>query len=114
MSEEDEEGGMKTGRQEKIEEQEPVKAEFDSGIKKQSTRRRIQTKTKNADEVETPSSVPYSAYNANVKIDIFAEGSVDPQDRVEDDSMLSGTSLTPILSTKLDQKSSIGTPLPSK
>jgi hypothetical protein len=41
VSEEEDEGDVKTGRQAKIEDNEPEKAEFSSGIRKQSTRRRI-------------------------------------------------------------------------
>ena len=60
--------------------------------------------------------MPYSAYNQNVHIDIFGAGAdeMNPQDRVADDSIRSGTSLTPFVSSQLDHKTSAETPTPSK
>ena len=40
VSEEEDEGNVKTGRQAKIEDNELAKSEYSSGIRKQSTRRR--------------------------------------------------------------------------
>ena len=57
--------------------------------------------------------MPYSAYNENVNVDIFEAGPVDPQDREVDDSIRSGTSITPFVPTQIDQKTSIGTPTPN-
>ena len=39
---------------------------------------------------------------------------MNPQDRVADDSIRSGTSLTPFVSSQLDHKTSAETPTPSK
>ena len=114
--EDEEEGDLKTGRQEKVQAGTAATTDYGLGFKKQSTRRKINKKAFNADDIETPSSLPYSAYNDNVRIDIFgaAADEMNPQDRVADDSIRSGTSLTPFVSSQLDHKTSAETPTPSK